>query len=210
MRYLPETKIKIGNLAYAGRGGSFPPPVTVTWNPADKTANAVLSNANLTLGANASSDQGGRATLGRSTGKYYFEDTIGTLGGFAAIGISDALTNLASIFFGATSQAWAYWSNARVYNNGAFVAAPAFTTGDVLSVAVDLTGNKIWFARNGTYVSGNPSTGTSPSYSNLTPGTTYFPTGGTEDTSTTVNTANFGATAFSFAIPTGFTAWQGP
>lgn len=60
---------------------SYPPPTPsvtyATWNPSDKSANVTLSNGNLTATITANTAfYGARATIGKSSGKWYWEQTV--------------------------------------------------------------------------------------------------------------------------------------
>jgi acyl-CoA hydrolase len=69
-------------------------------------------------------------------------------------------------------------------------------------VAFNLTTNKLWWGKNGTWNnSGDPSAGTGEIYSGLD-ATAYY-AAITVQTNAYV-TVNFGATAFSHTVPTGF------
>jgi hypothetical protein len=128
-------------------------PVT-TWNPADNS-DLTLSNGNLTAAAQTSSStwRGIRSTTNKSTGKWYWEATIGAVDGsngwmIGAGNVSAPLTgnlgsdaNSVGLQFGpggtATFNLW--------YNGGSAVAATGnmATAGDVIGVAYDAGGNTI-------------------------------------------------------------------
>lgn len=65
-------------------------PGGVTWNPADQSG-VSFSNSNRTASANTTAQAGVRATVGRSTGKYYFEVTTSASGGGSS-GVSGTQT----------------------------------------------------------------------------------------------------------------------
>ena len=84
----------------------------------------------------------------------------------------------------------------------------AFTTNDIIGIALDLDNMKIYFHKNGTYInSGNPNTGANPDtvqdlqYNNS--GGYVFQAGSDGQNSVTL-TANFGQRAFSYSVPTGY------
>jgi hypothetical protein len=78
--------------------------------------------------------------------------------------------------------------------------------GDKISVAFDRTAGKIWFAKNGVW-DGNPAAGTGgfpmPTSSN------YYMIAGLvpQDTGANSVTVNFGASSFTYPIPSGFEAF---
>lgn len=130
------------------------------FNPADKNADITLSNNNHTA-TSATLHKGVRSTQGRSSGKYYFETTVmvrATTGNHS--GIATSAHTLAS-YLGFDATGYGYASSGSVFNNGSAVASyAALADNDVVSVAVDFSALKIWFAKNGTWQSGNPALGT--------------------------------------------------
>jgi hypothetical protein len=168
-----------------------------TWDPANKAAGMVLSNGNLT-----SDGSGGgivRSTVGKSSGKWYWEITPGATPE-RALGICNGSFSVSSDL-GASSNSFAYYGgDGGTYPGGTGYGA-TFGGGDVISVALDMDSGKIWFAKNGTWqASGNPGTGSNPATTGLT-GTYYAAIGGGDNGEAT---ANFGASSFSYAPPTGF------
>ena len=110
------------------------------------------------------------STLAMSSGKFYFEaklDNIGTnySGSAPYIGIFAYPNYVGSQYVGDTGGA-GYNTGGSIYSNGgsATNAGASYTTGDKIGCAVDLDNNKIYWHKDGTYVSngtgtGNPSTG---------------------------------------------------
>ena len=171
-----------------------------TWNPSDKGSVVTLSNGNLT---EVSTPGAGlvRGTVGLSSGKQYFEVTIGsaTYIEFVDVGIATSIAGL-NQYVGYDAYGWGY-TDGEFLNNNASAGSPAyFNNGDVLMFAVDLDAGKLWFGVNGVWYSGDPATGTNPVYTASFG--TVFPAAGGGTT-----TANFGATSFAYTIPSGFSAW---
>src|SRR6516164_5442777 len=189
---------------------------STTWNPADKSANITLSNGNLTATNGASAgDNGVRSVTSKSTGKYYVEFTItGVLSG-ADTGIGIA-TGSAPLTIGATSTGGfiCYPGTGNIYFNGSFTGVtPGGSTGigTVWCMAIDLVNSKGWFRINGGNWDGsgtdNPATNTGGI--NIA---TLFPTNAAyaffcANANAAGVTANFGTSAFSFTVPSGFSAW---
>ena len=84
----------------------------------------------------------------------------------------------------------------------------AFTTNDIIGIALDLDNMKIYFHKNGTYInSGNPNTGANPdTVQDLQVGNSggYIFQAGSDGMNSVTLTANFGQHAFSYSIPTGY------
>lgn len=182
--------------------GNFTPPAAAfpnqgntgwaTWNPSDKSSLAVLSNGNLTIShVAASAHDGARATKGKSSGKWYWEQTGENIG----IGNLSAAVATGN-YVGGDANGWGYNSSGNKYNAGISTAYGAtFTAADTIGVALDLdNGNLSWFKNN--VFQGIAFTGLS--------GTLYpFDSIYSAITSTT----NFGATALTYTPPNG-TFWN--
>lgn len=170
----------------------------MTFNPNDKGASMSLLNNNMS----AKSTVGGwtntwaRGSKFKSIGKLYFEMTVdvGATGG-VMIGVGDD-----TAFFTGGASATANYQ--VIYNNGVYGKTNATigngaNTGDTVGVAVDLDARKIQFYKNGVAL-GTPydcPTG------NITPLVWLYDT-------TYQITANFGATAFKYPMPTGYKAFD--
>lgn len=173
-----------------------------TWNPADKSAGSTLTNGNLTY-STATNGQAARATVGKSSGKWYFEMTVsgmGTENNVSGVGVSDSTdalnrgpgwhsvdANRCSIGFSNTGD---------ILKSGAVqFSSTAWSNGDVIGVAFDVTAKTVQFYRNGTAVSS--------AYSWVTT-STVFPRIGHSASNAFTGTANFGASAFAHPVPSGF------
>lgn len=178
--------------------------VYATWNPSDKGTNITLSNGNLT--DTASGAGAVRATIGKATGKWYWEITVDSGTGQSLHGIANASATLAG-FLGGDGNGWSYFNATGNYaNNGAFSgSADTWTTGDKIMVALDMDNGKVFFGKNGVWQSsGNPATGANPAFSGLT-GTLYP---ANSYNSAGAATTNFGAAGFTYTVPAGFVGMQ--
>lgn len=205
-----------------------------TWNPSDIYASAgaplVLSGGNLaiTYGAIGGVNKSGvRAIDGQlsGSGKFYFELTVGTYSAApqTIMGLMEQSV--------AVSNVWQPWNNGTGFNiitgngqsGGAFAGGGSLgagatfnTTGATLGIAADLTVNKFWaistqsagvWNGNG---SANPATNVGgysiPAYTGK-----IVPMWALEAETAVAQTytANFGATAFVMAAPSGFVGWPG-
>lgn len=178
-----------------------------TWNPDDKNANITLSNGNLTATASGTAHKSARATLSKSSGKWYWEIEIGNPSSlYHYNGVGTAAMSLSG-YVGQDVYGWGCGANGYAYHNGNYVPiGVTFTTGDILGIALDIDAGKLWFAKNGTWVnSGNPANGTYPVYSSGLAGVTLYPATGLFTDGIKI-TANFGESAFSYSVPSGFNA----
>ena len=174
------------------------PATTVTLNPADKSASITLSGGNLTASCASGASGGVRATASLASGKRYWEVTIGGAAAGIIAGVSTAAEGLATL--GNAATGWGYRQDAVKINSGtASFYGAGLATGDVIGIALDLDSKTIEFFKNGV------SQGVA--FTNLSG--TVFPhvvIGGA--TWATACTMNFGATAFAYTKPDGFSSFQ--
>ena len=104
-------------------------------------------------------------TLGMTSGKYYCEIKCTAQSGsdnYMTIGITSTSTGATTHELGHYANDWGYHGANGSYNNndGTTSYGAAFTTGDIIGIAVDLDNNKLYFHKNGTYQnSGVPTSG---------------------------------------------------
>jgi hypothetical protein len=114
-----------------------------------------LSNANLSvLMPNTAGSRTAFATMGVSSGKWYWETTI-TTGSintyYPGLGIDTNLNALPTDQSGGTASGYMYLSNGQKFNNGSLTAyGSSFTTNDVIGVALDMDAGTITFYKNNT------------------------------------------------------------
>jgi hypothetical protein len=177
-------------------------------NPLDTGANTTISDGNLKYVTSSSGGVGTcRGTFGVTSGKWYFEITAGSTANANTVGIANANMNVTT-GLGDNANGWGYSNDGYVYNNGSGTNTSAtWGSGDIAGIAFDADSGKLWFAKNNTWVlSGNPSAGTSPTFTGLT-GNTFFPAVSDYGGGSTSNlVANFGQRPFSYTPPTGFVA----
>jgi Collagen triple helix repeat (20 copies) len=185
---------------------------TTTWSTSDLISVA-LSGGNLV--ATVIGGGGGVRTFdAHNSGKYYFEITYTTVNtNSLSCGIGLASTNLTALGAGAANVART--TGLIIVNGvGSGSSIGVITPGSVVGIAVDLTAQLIWFRLgasgnwNGSGTA-NPATGAGGvSISAISSGLLYpLMTGASGD----AVTANFGASAFSGAVPLGFAnGWSSP
>lgn len=164
-----------------------------TWNPNDKAANHNLSQGNLVCtntGAGAC-----RATIGKSTGKWYWEVVTDAVSG-GSRGIGTSAASLAN-YPGIDAFGCEYDKNGKFYYNSITGVAygTTFTT-SVIGIALDLDAKTINFYKDGI------AQGVRALGANLNSGV-CFPMVGSGPSIHTY-TANFGEKAFKFPVPSGF------
>jgi hypothetical protein len=176
-----------------------------------------ISNAGLSWVGAAGATRMAYGTLPFSSGKWYFEYTMtqSNSGGNWAAGFSQADVLQASGSTPFTNpNTWGIMTggNATVLykvNNNVFTNLSGLWSGTlpgaVIGVAVDFDAGKVWFSKDNVWVEGDPSAGTTPSYTGinaygqLKPIVYGYNTGD-------IGIANFGQRAFAYTPPTGFKA----
>lgn len=198
--------------------------MATTWNPADKSVNVVLTNGNLTAtgittGGNASLVRG---TTSQTTGKFYFEVTAISrdINGSFLIGLANATQSLSAGINTTVNAVGCQMTpgntGATLRNNVNLGNDGVSSTDTQIGIAIDLGALKIWSQRvpgvanwNSQGIgSANPATGTGGySLAGFTgPFFICFQTGGAAPVDSA--TLNAGGSAFTGAVPSGFTAWD--
>ena len=147
-----------------------------------------------------------------NSGKWYAEFKCGsTKCAFGICNIGQFDSDMTSNPYGAAARtSLIYTSEGQLRGNNSDVrnGNGAFTTNDIIGIALDLDNMKIYFHKNGTYInSGNPNTGANPDtvqdlqVSN--PGGYVFQAGSDGQNNVTAH-GNFGQRAFSYSVPTGY------
>lgn len=173
---------------------------------------ASLSNGNATVTAST----GTKVVLGgdtKTSGKWYAEIKIvalDTAGDTSEAGIGTSAVSAAN-FLGADAFGWgaaAYISGDNaIYNS---VESPAFLFGsapaldDIIMVALDIGGGKLWFGLNGVWNGGgDPATGANPTFTTSIIAGSYYLAASVGDSG-----AFTLQQTLSFAAPAGFSSWM--
>lgn len=173
-------------------GGSTPSTTYATWDPAFKGAGMTLSGGNLI--ASNSSSAIVRSTIGKSTGKWYWEITVGS--GQAMLGVCNSSEISSSSYVGNSANAWGiYAGDGGMYNNAAFQGtySNTYTTGNIVGIALDADAKTFDFYINNVLQVSNIALS----------GTTFYAECGINATAAQ-GTANFGASALTYTPPSGY------
>ncbi len=184
--------------------------MTVLWNTADKTANITLSGGSLVATKTTAPYGGVRADTSAAAGQIYCEYTVlSTIANNTCVGWANATASL-SVLLGTDQNAasWIY-SFGQVWKNNGTIASVeipgvAFST---LCVAFDIGALKLWVRVNNSLwnasATADPGSGTGGiSLASMNAGP-YFPVFNSNVNGASV-LANFGATSFAYAVPSGF------
>jgi hypothetical protein len=140
-----------------------------------------------------------RSTLGKTTGKYYWEISVNLSAGDPGVGVVDATTNL--VRSGSTARsAIAYYADGHVLSRSQILVSCPYGPGDVIGVALDAEQSLIWFSRNGAWQAGDPAAGTAGEPTGIS-GALYPAISVWKGDEVR---ANFGQTKFAFRPPSGF------
>lgn len=200
-----------GVVASQSRNAVAPSVTYATLDPANKSADITLSNGNLTALKGGASDalKSVRSTLSVSSGKHYFEVhvDVGATSTFMLVGVGTSGVDLTS-YVGANASGWAYYEDTGQKVNGGTLStygANWKTDGIVIGIALDMDNGKVWFSRAGVWQgSGDPASGANPAFTGLS-GAFYAYLSLYKKTAPADQlTANFGASAFTYAAPAGF------
>jgi len=160
---------------------------------------ATISNGNLKFSNSSGGSQStARATIGVSSGKWYWETTCTTFGGSnpdtGILGTNSSLSS-ADQYVGNYALGYSYGGNGQKRNNNSGSAYGAtYTSGDVIGVALDMTAGTLTFYKNNSS-QGTAFTGLSGTFSPAISGYN----GVVWDT-------NFGQQPFTYTPPAGYVA----
>ena len=171
---------------------------------------ATLNNGNLDISAASGGVYfGALSTFALSTGKWYWEYIVTTLGSSSVSGITPTASirgaNPSNYGFAEVTDS-RIRSVTGVQGNATNLVTGLSTVvnGDVIGVAVDFDAGKIWFRRNGTWdSSGNPAAGTNAT-STFTAGREYYLMA--QGYGTWAGSLNTGQRPFAYTAPSGFKA----
>ena len=169
-----------------------------TLNPLQSSA--TLSNGNLDCSTTSTSWQANVGTVFQSSGKWYAEFTVSSIGaGGIHIGIvGPNYLVAAGNYIGNTATSYAYRADGTKFNNATQTSYGAsYTTNDVIGVAMDLDAGTLVFYKNGV------SQGTA--YSGMT-GAKAFAVSVGSTTGTHSVVFNAGQRPFAYTAPSGFKA----
>jgi hypothetical protein len=207
------TKVAAGGMPvqYAYIGGDVAPFTPTTWNPAD-LVNVTLSGSNLV--ATGSGQGGVRAVKSQTSGKFYWEYTLGALvNSNTGVGFGNAAATLGNVGPTPFSAVLMYKPGTIYYNNlVSGINLGTRSSADKIGIALDIGAQLFWFRvapvgnwnNSGT---ANPATGAGGFNFTGVPGALYplVAPGASGDGAT----ANFGGSGFTGAVPSGFTAGWG-
>jgi hypothetical protein len=156
----------VNNLTSVDQSTDSPTNNFATLNSVLYTTLLTFSEGNLkSTNSSAGSQRMVASTIAPTTGKWYAECRVTSLGGaYPQIGVFDMSIYTFDTYTGALARGYGYASHGQVYNNaGALTTGlPTYTANDIIGVALDLDNNYVYFSKNGTFInSGVPTSGSS-------------------------------------------------
>ena len=209
-------------ISWAGSGGGSSCPTTATtWDAATKSPDAALTNGNLSLNQTTPGGNGSywniiRSSTGKTSGKYYWEVRVDDTSHVFPIGVITENHSVGSRgqYPGSsgtegigcyTDGTWSYGNLGGSWNGS---CPNTDSNGRVAMVALDIDNAKIWVGVDGTWISGDPATGASPSVSSFsTSGKTFYASAAVDPYPQGSNakiTARFNSASWSYSAPAGF------
>ena len=174
-----------------------------TMNPLDNFyQGATFSEGNIKLVTYSGSGKTAwsTATIGVSTGKWYWEVKVSNTGSnFDTIGFAPSVTTSATAILGDTTNSVGWHGYNGQFRKAASVLATlsTYTTNDILSFALDLDNNLIYVYKNGSIQ--NSGTGISITAAASVSSGFYYPAAGTNDNAAGTYEFNFGSQSFSIS-----------
>ena len=204
------------SMSSANQSIHTPSRVYPTMNPLNDVATVVLSEGNTRVNAQASASI--RSTAFASAGKRYAEITVTTVGN-SYLGVAVNGTNPTS--FAATGVV-ACQQDGDIYVSSSSPSGnkcPAYTTGDVMGILIDVDADKFWVSKNGTFHSMDRNPTITLTAEQVLAGTGGFDltalgsdgsygvhVGNSDGTSANV-LVNFGQYSYTHTPPTGYINW---
>jgi hypothetical protein len=190
----------VNNLTSIDQTTDTPTNNFATLNPLDKSqSTATYSEGNLKW-STTSGYFWGRANIGVSSGKWYFEAKLTSAPEHAHVGIVDEAPDDNTDSIEGGTYNWGYKnSSGQIWNNSSSSSyGSTYTTGDIIGVYLDLDNNKLYFAKNGTIQ--NSGTGisiTDPASTDT--GNYFFAVGDNASATNGTWEANFGNPTFTIS-----------
>lgn len=179
--------------------------MVVTWHPTEKGSGVTLSNGNLKA-SGILQNSSVKSTEVKTSGKWYCEIKINTAS-FTYIGIAQSNAPMVSNMIFSPNFCGYYINGMKNVEGVGSAYGATYTSGDTIGIYLDMDGRSVTFYKNGVS-QGVANTG----FTNMTD-CVIVATSGTLSASTIV-TANFGASPFSFApdriaLPFGVKSFDG-
>jgi hypothetical protein len=189
---------------------------TTTFNPSNKSTHITLSGGNLiaTSGSGSGNATAVTSIASHSTGQYYAEFTLtnsASGGGNDGVGLcNSSFVPDGGSFLGNNANSLAVYGDSSAFNCSG-VIIPTYTTGDIISMAVDLGAGLVWFRKNAgdwnTHPTGDPATGVGGGVIGTPPITGAIFAAVEGEANGDVWTANFGGSSYVHSVPSGYSNW---
>lgn len=176
--------------------GGIIPTVYAVLNSADKSAGVTLSNGGLTA-TSSGNNQGIRANMSVASGKVYWEVTVTTAGAGnnMSTGVAKSTAALNPMGSDTGGEGILASNGSKFYNNGLSGFGSPYGQGDILGFALDADAHSLQVFINGVLQGTMTSVTSGP----------FYPAWSSLANQAEAVTFNFGATAFKYNPPAGYT-----
>jgi hypothetical protein len=190
----------VNNLTSVDQSKDHPTNNFCTANPLNNGMGGTFTEGNLVVTNASATDKAFGATIGMTSGKWYWEVKPTTLGDRNGIGILDISYNTFSAT-ASSNYAFVFVGNGSSGTSGSITGTvPSFSANDIISFAFDADNGKLYFSKNSNL---NTSTAT---YFTIT-ASTY--TAGVRETGATVGTNSFNFGAPQYTVSGGYSDANG-
>jgi hypothetical protein len=169
----------------------------------------LLSNGNLTVSDTSGANHTTFGSMLMPTGKWYWEVTWVTgTGNEIHAGIIDSQILPGATGKSSTTSYRIYFGSGTLYNanvSGGAYGGATLAAGDIIQIAYDADGGKIWFGRDGTF-QGDPAAGTGEAYASIPAGQKVVQIQTYGASPAQAVDCNFGQLGFAHTAPTDFNA----
>jgi hypothetical protein len=153
----------VNNLTSIDQSTDTPTNNFATMNPLDNANGSTFSEGNCKIVTTNGAESFNTGTIPMFSGKWYWEVKVTSSQNREFIGITDIVALNNSFYYSSVPNAVSYYANTGGYVFGGGSSntyGNTYTTGDIIGVALDITNNKLYFSKNGTFQnSGDPTSG---------------------------------------------------
>lgn len=181
------------------------------WNPSDKGSNITLSGGNLTAAQSTNTYHAVRCDESRSSGKWYWEVTIDAMTAGGWVGLADATASMTAgaggggLHLGPNAVGLGIFNGGIYFNGSEIFDGAGFSAGQIVGIAWDADAKTVQFYKNGVAF------GSAVTSTNMPSSGTLYPCVWGQNTAGAMQfTANFGATAFTYTPPVGYSGLDEP
>jgi len=189
------------------------------WDSAKKSSNVILYNSDLDMASEGGTNFNmALGTIGRSTGKHYFElqlsAYVGANPNHIIMGIGTTTGAYTTNWPGSYATSGGLQGHATEavdlrngFTAGVNLAAAHTAVNDILGFAVDLDAGKVWVSKNGTFNQSQNPAGNATPWSTFTTPKTLYPAGSLFGNNAANRIKLLSGSGLAYSPPSGFSTW---